>query len=170
MQKHKIGEIKTITSGNLIFVESRLNIGEEQAVPLIHQTHKMVNKNYGDIPFQIFDCPPGTSCPVVASAKNVDYVVLVTEPTPFGLNDLKLAVETMQSLGKQIGVVINRYGIGNTDVENYCAHEKIPVLAQIPFSREIAEHYSTGELVYEQIDWFRLHLQKIIDFIQEKVK
>ncbi len=170
MQAHRMGETKTIVNKNLTFIESRLDVGEEQAVPIIHQTHQLVDNEYNEIEIQIFDCPPGNACPVVAAAKNADFVILVTEPTPFGLNDLKLAVETMQSLGKQIGVVINRYGIGNTDVENYCAHEKIPVLAQIPFSREIAEHYSTGELVYEQIDWFRLHLQKIIDFIQEKVK
>ncbi len=170
MQANKMGETKTIVNKNLTFIESRLDIGEEQAVPIIHQTHQLVDTEHNEIAIQIFDCPPGNACPVVAAAKNADFVILVTEPTPFGLNDLKLAVETMQSLGKQIGVVINRYGIGNNDVENYCEQEKIPVLAQIPFSRQIAEHYSKGELVYEQIESFGLYLQKIAEFIQEKVK
>jgi len=170
MQKYKMGEIKTIINENITFLESRLDIGEEQAVPLIHQTHQLVEKEYNDISVQIFDCPPGNSCPVIAAVKNADFVILVTEPTPFGLNDLKLAVQTMQSLEKKIGVVINRFGIGNADVENYCRLEKIPVLAQIPFSKQIAEHYSKGELVYKQIDSFEIYLQKIISFIQDKLK
>jgi len=170
MQKHKMGEIKTIISGNLTFIESRLNIGEEQAVPLIHQTHELAEKTHGNIPLQIFDCPPGTSCPVVASTRNVDFVVLVTEPTPFGLNDLKLAVETMKEIHKPVGVVINRYGIGNNEVEMYCQEAGIPVLAKIPYDRRIAELYSNGQLVYDKIEDMQTSLDNIIKAIQNVVR
>jgi len=166
MKKHKIGELKTIVAGNLTFVESRLNVGEEQATPLIHQTNEWVDKTYGDISVQLFDCPPGTSCPVVAATKNADFVVLVTEPTPFGLNDLKLAVETMREIKKPVGVVINRYGIGNSDVEEYCRQSQIPVLAIIPFDRKIAEYYSNGQLIYNQLDQLPGSLDEIFNTIQ----
>jgi len=119
MKKHKMGETKTIISGKLTCIESCLKIGEEQAVPLIYKTHELVEQKYNDFPVQIFDCPPGTSCPVVAATKNADFVVLVTEPTPFGLNDLRLAVDTIREIRKPLGVVINRNGIGNNEVDNY---------------------------------------------------
>jgi len=169
MQKHKMGEMKTMLNGNLTFIESRLEVGEEQAVPLIHQTHEHFDKNYGHIALQIFDCPPGTSCPVIAATKNADFIILVTEPTPFGLNDLRLAVETMQKLEKPLGVVINRAGIGNDDVEKYCEREQLPVLAKIPFSREIAGHYSKGELVYDKEEDMATALAQIVSFIEKSV-
>ncbi len=170
MVKHKMGEIKTKVSKQLTCIESRLNIGEEQAVPLIHQTHEFVNKNFTDFPVQIFDCPPGTSCPVVAATKNADYVVLVTEPTPFGLNDLKLAVETMRAINKPVGVVINRYGIGNDEVETYCKESDIAVLAKIPYDRKIAELYSNGQLAYNKVDQISDSLDKIFNAIRNAVK
>jgi len=169
MQKQKIGEIKRISNGNLLFIESRLKVGEEQAVPLIYQTHDLVDKNYNDIQIQIFDCPPGTSCPVVAATKNTDFVVLITEPTPFGLNDLKLAVETMRKLEKPIGVVINRYDIGNSDVESYCKQQKIPILTKIPFDLQIAGYYSRGTLVYDKVDQMANSLQQIINYIEKTI-
>jgi MinD superfamily P-loop ATPase len=168
MQKNKMGEIKKITKGNLTFIESRLEVGEEQAVPLIHQTHDLIDKTLQNISIQIFDCPPGTSCPVVAASKNADYVILVTEPTPFGLNDLKLAVETMRGMEKPMGVVINRYGLGNDEVEKYCADENIQLLAKIPFDKRIATHYSKGELVYDLVDELRNSLDQIIQKIQKE--
>ena len=169
MQKQKIGEIKRISNGNLLFIESRLKVGEEQAVPLIYQTHDLVDKNYNDIQIQIFDCPPGTSCPVVAATKNTDFVVLITEPTPFGLNDLQLAVETMRKLEKPIGVVINRYDIGNSDVESYCKQQKIPILTKIPFDLQIAGYYSRGTLVYDKVDQMANSLQQIISYIEKTI-
>jgi len=168
MQKHKMGETKIYSSGSLQFIESRLEIGEEQAVPLIHKTHELVNKNYGEIPIQLFDCPPGTSCPVIAATKDTDFVILVTEPTPFGLNDLKLAVETIRDIKKDFGVVINRYGIGNDEVESYCAKEQIPILARIPFDRQIAELYSKGDLVYSKVESMATSLNQIVDAVIRK--
>ena len=166
MQAFKMGETRTMSKGRLTFIESRLEIGEEQAVPLIRKTHTMVDERFHDIPFQIFDCPPGTSCPVAAATRHADLVILVTEPTPFGLNDLKLAVETMQDLGKPVGVVINRDGIGNSEVEDFCKREQLPVLAKIPFDREIARRYSKGELVYTEVNSVISALDQIMKFVQ----
>jgi MinD superfamily P-loop ATPase len=169
MRQHKMGEIKTISSGNLTFIESRLLVGEEQAVPLINQTHSVVLENFDHIPLKIYDCPPGTSCPMVASVKRADFIVLVTEPTPFGLNDLKLAVETVAGLEKPFGVVINRDGIGNNEVEMYCSENSVPVLARIPFDQKIAALYSKGQLVYGNIDSIEKALDQIMNYIENTV-
>lgn len=168
MKPHKMGEISKINNGNLTFLESRLQVGEEQAVPLINQTHSLVNQSYRDVEVQIFDCPPGTTCPVIAATKHTDFVILVTEPTPFGLNDLKLAVETIQQLKKPMGVVINRYGIGDSSVEKYCEDAGIPIIVRIPFSRQIAGLYSTGTLVFDQVEGFDTQMKDILHFIQKK--
>jgi MinD superfamily P-loop ATPase len=161
----KMGELKHFRGDNLHFVESRLDIGEEQAVPLIKQTHQYINKLFTDDFLKIYDSPPGTSCPVIESTKDADYVILVTEPTPFGLHDLKLAVETMKELKKDFGVVINRFGIGNDDVLKYCEDEQIQVLAKIPNDRRIAELYSEGKLIYKEFPEVKTELVKVKSFI-----
>ena len=120
MIKKRIGELSYSKKDKLHFIESRLDIGEEQAVPLISQTHKYVEANFSDDVLQIFDSPPGTSCPVIEAVKNVDFVILITEPTPMGLHDLVMAVETMRELKKDFCIVINRWGIGDNNVVNYC--------------------------------------------------
>ncbi|MFO7617295.1 MAG: ATP-binding protein [Bacteroidales bacterium] len=162
MRKQKIGTISTWNNKNFILIESRLEIGEEQAVPLIRLAQQHLRDRYDKIPVHIYDCPPGTSCPVVASVKEADYVILVTEPTPFGLNDLRLAVETMRKLEKPFGVVINRHGIGDASVETYCNREGIRVLTRISFDRDIARHYSRGELIYDKIGHFTDALMEIM--------
>ncbi|MEA3475074.1 MAG: ATP-binding protein [Candidatus Cloacimonadota bacterium] len=142
----EMGEIHwgIITSNNFYFVEGKLKIGEVMAVPMIKQTKNFSIEKFGENSYFIFDSPPGTSCPVIEATKDSDFVVLVTESTPFGLYDLKLAVETMQKLRKKFGVVINKAGIGNQEVYHYCKDEKIPILGEIPYSRGIAELYSQG--------------------------
>ncbi|HOI87862.1 MAG TPA: hypothetical protein PLV51_08385, partial [Lentimicrobium sp.] len=115
----------------------------------------------------LFDSPPGTSCPVMETVRDADFVLLVTEPTPFGLHDLSLAVDTVRVFEKTIGVVINRYGTGNDDVAEYCRREQIPVLARIPDSRRIAELYSAGKLIYKEIPEIRNILEGILDAITE---
>jgi len=165
MIKKKMGELKEFKKDNLSFVESHLVIGEEQAVPLIHQTLKYVDEKFDNDFIKIFDSPPGTSCPVIEATKNADFVLLVTEPTPFGLHDLKLAINTMYELKKNFGVIINRNGVGNNDVEFYCKHENIPVIAKVPDSRKIAELYSSGHLLYSEIEEVKVELKKIEEFI-----
>jgi MinD superfamily P-loop ATPase len=103
----------------------------------------------------IIDAPPGTSCPVITSIKGTDFVLLVTEPTPFGLHDLRLAVEAVKLLGIPCGLVINRSDIGDDRVKNFAAAENIPVLLEIPFSREIAETYSRGSPLVEALPEWR---------------
>ena len=170
MIPQKMGELKHFKNGNLEFVESRLEIGQEQAVPLISQTKEYVEKSIPNLTVKIFDSPPGTSCPVIEATKNSDFVILVTEPTPFGLHDLKLAVETMRELKMKFGVVLNRYGIGNDDVIDYCRKENIDLLAKIPNERRIAELYSRGELLFNQIPEVKEELENIMSFIFEMEK
>ncbi len=167
MQPVKMGRMSWLSAGNLSFVESRLDIGQEQAVPLIKQTLAFVDERHAAVPIRIYDCPPGTSCPVIEATREADFVVLVTEPTPFGLNDLKLAVETMRHLDKKFGVVVNRQGLGDDRVEAYCAAEGIPLLARIPNDRRIAESYARGQRIYEHFPVVRRQLAAIMDAIKE---
>jgi len=162
----KMGKLRHFKKDNLNFVESRLDIGEEQAVPLISQTQKYIDEHFADDVIRIYDSPPGTSCPVIEATKDSDFVILVTEPTPFGLHDLKLAIDTMIELKKNFGVVVNRYGIGNEDVITYCEDENIPVLAKIPNKRRIAELYSSGKLIYREVAEVQHELDKIITYIE----
>jgi len=165
MISQRMGLLKQFENKNISFIESRLDIGQEQAVPLIAQTNDYIDKTFNKNTVKIFDAPPGTSCPVIEATKDVDFVILVTEPTPFGLHDLKLAVETMKELKKDFGVVINRYGIGNNDVVDYCEGDNIPILAKIPNSRKVAELYSKGELVYTKVPEVKQELQNIKNYI-----
>ncbi len=170
MVRKKMGELAHYEKNNLSFIESRLVIGEEQAVPLIAQTQKYIDDNFQNNIIKLFDSPPGTSCPVIEATKDADVVILVTEPTPFGLHDLKLAVETMRELDKKTGVVVNRYGIGNDDVIDYCNSEKIPLLAKIPNSRRIAEIYSSGNLIYKELPEVKQQLENIKIFIINEIE
>ncbi len=167
MIPEKMGELREFQADRLSFVESKLDIGQEQAVPLIAQTLRYVDDEYSEVDLKIFDSPPGTSCPVIEATKNADLVILVTEPTPFGLHDLKLAVETMRELKKAFVIVVNRHGIGNNDVIDYCNAENIPVIAKIPNSKKIAEIYSRGHLLYEDVPEFKAELDRVVDFITD---
>jgi len=164
-----IGVLQQFTAGNLFFIESKLNIGEEMAVPLIAQTINFLDEEYDKNILRIFDAPPGTSCPVLETLKNSDFVFLVTEPTPFGLNDLKLAVETARKLNKKFAVIINRHGVGNEEVEKYCEAEKIAIAAKIPNRRKIAELYTSGELLYDKVPEFKEQIEVLEIFIKSNI-
>ncbi len=165
MENQLIGKLSHFRRGNLDFIDSRLDIGREQAVPLIKQTLEYIDSTFSDDSIIIMDTPPGTSCPVIESTKKADIVVLVTEPTPFGLHDLKLSVGAMRKLGRRIVVVINRYGIGNSDTEEYCLEENIPIIARFGNDREVAELYSRGELIYDKKAEFKWELGKIAEHL-----
>jgi MinD superfamily P-loop ATPase len=131
-------------------VHGKLNLGEPMAPPLIRKVKAQID---GD-KIAIIDVPPGTSCPVIESIYGSDYCLLVTEPTPFGLYDLKLAVEVLRKLEIPFGIIINMEGIGDKRVEEYCRNEKLPILMKIPWNREIAELYSKGvPFVAEMPEW-----------------
>ncbi len=167
MKPKKMGELRHHKLGRLEFIESKLIIGEEQAVPLIKQTLDYVDENFPEKTIKIYDAPPGTSCPVIEATKDADLILLVTEPTPFGLHDLGLAVETMKELKKNFGVVINRFGIGDINVEKFCEENNIPIVAKIPNMRRIAELYSNGKLLYTEIPEVKVQLENIITFISK---
>jgi MinD superfamily P-loop ATPase len=169
MVSQRMGELKHYANNNINFIESRLDIGQEQAVPLIGQTIDYIETKYPENILKIYDAPPGTSCPVIEATKDADFIIMVTEPTPFGLHDLKLAVETVKELQKPFAVVINRYGLGDDKVLDYCKENKIPIIAEIPNQRVIAELYSRGELIYKQVPEFKDELFSIGDFIKNKV-
>ena len=167
MIPQKTGELRHFENHKMVFIESRLDIGQEQATELIAQTISYVDEQFPDAAVKIYDAPPGTSCPVIEATRNADFVILVTEPTPFGLHDLKLAVETMNKLGKKHGVVINRHGIGNEEVVQYCTKEEVPVLASIANDRRIAELYSNGKLIYPEISAVEVQLTRIWEYIKK---
>ncbi len=148
---HRIGVVETLRSGSITLIRGRLDVGAAMAPPLIRKVKLMASP---ELPC-IIDCPPGTSCPVIAAMKGSDRVLLVTEPTPFGLNDLKLAVETVKELGIPFGVVLNRSGSGDGRVQEFCSSRNIPLLVEIPDDRRYAEAYSRGELLVDSFPGLR---------------
>jgi len=140
-----LGEISTGTAGDLAFTQGLLRVGETLVPPLI----EAVKGVPGDEPWVIMDAPPGTTCPVVETLRGADFVLLVTEPTPFGQHDLALALDLTRKLGIPCGVVINRAGTLQSPVDDYCAEENVEILARIPFRREVAEVCAEGGLAIE---------------------
>jgi len=138
-----IGAVESGKSGAILFGQGRLKVGISITPPIV----RAVKRTRKEGAVVILDSAPGTACPVVAAVRDVDYVILVTEPTPFGLNDLRLAVELMRELGRPFGVVINRAGIGNDEVKKYCEAGNIALLAELPDDRRVAEAYSRGKMM-----------------------
>jgi MinD superfamily P-loop ATPase len=141
----RIGIIEFGATNNLQFIHGKLDIGQAMPSPLIRTAKKHINSTRT----VLIDVPPGTSCPVVEAVKGSDFCFLVTEPTPFGLNDLRLAVETLKKLNIPFGVIINRADVGDKKVHNYCDKENIPILMTIPMDKNIAVAYSKGETIIE---------------------
>ena len=152
-------------NGDQTFAQGKLNIGEPVAVPVIKELKEYLRT---DIPV-IIDCSPGASCTVVQSLEGCDFCLLVTEPTPFGLHDLKIAVSLVKKLGFPFGIVINKALENNSLVEDYCKEEGIKILLKIPYSKEIAESYSGGSLpVQSNKDWAE-RFTELYDRIKERV-
>jgi len=163
----EMGIFESGSRNGLEFGHARLFVGQVMAVPLIERVKADVEPDK----LNIIDAPPGTSCPVISSVKNTDFVILVTEPTPFGLNDLRLAVGMVKILNIPHGIIINRSDLGDRKVEEYANEENIPILMEIPFSRQIAETYSQGKLLVEELpDWREkfIHLyEEIKDYVRK---
>jgi len=162
----EMGKLETGQAGAIQFVQGLLNIGEVMSPPLI----KEVKAAAPDVDLVIIDAPPGTSCPVIESVKDSDFVLLVTEPTPFGLNDLKLAVEMVRALKLPFGVVINRADVGDRQTQSYCQSNRIEILAEIPDDRKIAEAYSRGEMICDALSDYTPLLTGLLKKITEKVQ
>jgi len=153
----RIGIVQTAQADNITLVQGRLDVCIAMAPPLIRAVKAQMQTG---VP-AILDAPPGTSCPVIAAIRGADLVVLVTEPTPFGLHDLELAVDMVRELCLPFGVVINRVGIGDDRVHVFCSKENIPMLLEIPDDRRIAEAYSRGELAVEALPEYRLTFENL---------
>jgi MinD superfamily P-loop ATPase len=159
----RIGVIEFSRAGQITLLEGRLDVGVAMAPPLI----RAVKARITDGVMAILDAPPGTSCPVIATLRGADVVVLVTEPTPFGLHDLKLAVEMVQELEIPFGVVINRVGVGDDRVHAFCRSLGIPLLLEVPDDRRIAEAYSRGELIWDALPEYRERFTALWDKVKE---
>jgi MinD superfamily P-loop ATPase len=149
-------------NGKPSLIEARMDIGVMSPVPVIKEAIKQINDMTGIV---ILDSPPGTSCPFIQTVAHADYVILVTEPTPFGLSDLQQSVETLRKINKPFGVIINRAGIGNNAVYDWLQEKNILLLMEIPFKKEIAEIYSIGELVSETDIIFAKQLNNVVEKI-----
>ena len=149
----EIGSIELGNSGGVDFVGGKLKLGSVRTPALMKEVKKHTRKDC----LAIIDVPPGTSCPVVEAVRDADFVLLVAEPTPFGLNDLKLAVSLVRHLNLPFAVVINRCDIGNEDLEGYCKAECIDILARLPEDRRVAEVYSSGKMIVDELPEYRNH-------------
>ena len=166
---HVMGRLETGQAGPIAFGHGILDVGEAMAVPIIRQlkARHITNARHDAI---ILDASPGTSCPVVETMRGADYVLLVTEPTPFGLHDLRLTVQVARDeLGLPVGVVVNRDGVGDAGLDKYCTTEGIPILMRIPLDRRIAEAISAGETLVKALPEYRPRFRQLYERIAQEV-
>ena len=157
---NKIGQLEGgLSSEGIKFGHGILDIGEPMAVPVIRTLKKWQGLNEEEI--VIIDSPPGTSCPVVESLRGTDYTILVTEPTPFGLHDLRQAYGVTRELGIPAGVIINRDGIGDSGVEQYCKEEGLDILMRIPIERKIGQGIARGKTLLEINPEYEIPFQQL---------
>lgn len=166
-ERQKIGTLNFGAAGNVALVYGELEVSKPLAVPVI----KAVKGQIKDVENVILDSPPGTSCPFVETVSGSDFCLLVTEPTPFGLHDLKIAVEVLRKVAVPFGVVVNRSGIGDRKLYDYCREENIRILLEIPYDRRIAELYSKGvPFSLEMSDWiekFQMMYNEIVRLVKK---
>ena len=161
-----IGSISKGRCGQIDYIQGRLDIGNAMSPPLIRAVKQAAREDR----LTIIDCPPGTSCPMIVAVRDADFVLLVTEPTPFGLHDLQLAVETVRQLGRSFAVAINRADAGDDRVERYCAEEGIEILLRIPENRAAAEACSRGETIISVLPGIKEELRRLLRQIESKVE
>jgi MinD superfamily P-loop ATPase len=159
----ELGVIEIGHRDGMEFIYGRLRIGEAMSPPLIRKVREYTRPEM----LTIIDAPPGTSCPVIASMKGADFVLLVTEPTPFGLHDLKLAAGAVEILGIPCGLIINRSDMGDDRVREYAESAGMPILMEIPFDRKIAESYSKGEMLVEAMPEWKQKFKDLFHRIEE---
>ena len=160
-----IGKIHQSKVNGIDLVYGELSIGEPIATALIHS----VKEHIAPEQINILDAPPGTACPVIETMKESDFLILVTEPTPFGLHDLSMAVEVVRGLNIPFGVIINRAGIGDDGVQEYCKNEKIPIILEISFDRYIAELYSKGIPFAQEMPEWRQRFRDLYSHVERLI-
>lgn len=164
-EPRRIGRVMKGSAGAIELVYGEINVGEPLAVPIIAAVKKHIHMD-GTV---ILDAPPGTACPFVETIQGSDFCLLVTEPTPFGLHDLEIAVEVVKELGVSIGVIVNFAGIGDRGVYDFCEARGIPIMMEIPFDREIAELYSKGIPFIEAMPKWRRRFMDLAKRIRREV-
>jgi len=162
----RTGQLQQGMAGDVRCFQGLLDVGEAMSPPVITAVKEAVDTN---VELTLIDCPPGTSCPVIESVRGADYVLLVTEPTPFGLHDLKLAVEMVRVLRLPFGVVINRADAGDDRTRAYCKEEGIAILAEIPDDREVAQAYSRGEMACEALPAYLVRYRDLLKELEMRV-
>ncbi len=165
-EPRQIGKVIKGEAGDIDLIYGEINVGEALAVPVI----AAVKDHMDEKRMVILDSAPGSACPLVETVHGVDFCLLVTEPTPFGLHDLKVAIEVVQILDIPMGVIVNFAGIGNRGVYDFCEKQSIPILMEIPFDRRIAELYSRGVPFVEAMPEWRQKFIDLVDKIQEEVE
>jgi len=165
-KQKEIGFADFGTANGVKFRQGRLKIGDIHTPSLI----KRVKSNSVDEGVVIIDVPPGTSCPVIEAVKGVDFVLLVTEPTPFGLNDLKLAVGMVRELKIPFAVVINQSDLGDDQVQQYCDGENIQIILEIPNDRRIAEAYSVGKMIIDVLPEYKKDFTGLYESVSQRLK
>jgi MinD superfamily P-loop ATPase len=161
----ELGVLEKGWSGPVEFIHARLRVGEAMSPPLINAVKGYIDSQK----IAIIDAPPGTSCPVITALKGSDFALLVTEPTPFGLNDLKLAVGAVRVLEIPLGIIINRSDVGDDQVVTYAKEEGIPILMEIPNDRKIAEAYSRGIMMVDVDPDLKVRFQGVYKRIAEGI-
>ena len=165
-EPHRIGTLKRGSTGDIEVVYGELDVQKPMAVPIITEVKRHINKDK-DV---ILDSPPGTSCPVIQTVKDSDFCVLVTEPTPFGLHDLTIIVQVLETMNIPFGVVVNRAGEGDRNVYEFCREKNIPVLLEIPYDKRIAELYSQGTPFSREMPEWKEKFQNLFKTVKELAK
>ena len=165
----RLGQIECGRAGEVQFARGVLDVGQAMATPVIRRLKQQAIPSGARQDLVLLDAPPGNACPVVEALRGSDLALLVTEPTPFGLHDLEIAVEITRQLGLPVGVVVNRDGVGDGGVDDYCAHEGLPILLRIPLDRRIAEAYSDGELWVDALPEYREAVRRLYCEVQARI-
>lgn len=161
----EVGQVATkMTNDGEYLVEGRIKVGTMSAIPAIKETVAHATSQY-PADYYLLDSPPGTSCPFIQTTAKSDMVILVTEPTPFGLSDLRQAMDTLDSMDKPYRVVINRSDLGDDAMENYLKKRGVEVISRIPFSKEIASCYASGRLVVDELPAFKVYFEQLLEKI-----
>jgi MinD superfamily P-loop ATPase len=167
-----LGEIVSGTADKAGFIMGRLRVGEAMSPPLIRKVVEIAEEQTrasAETPDVLFDAPPGVSCPAVNAVMESDVMVLVTEPTPFGVFDLRLAHQAFTPIGKPMGVVVNRAGLGNDEVYRFCRSVNLPIFAEIPYDRAIAEAYANGIIVSRSTNKMKTLFKTLAETIRDQV-
>ena len=164
-QGKPIGTVTFSKAHSLSFIQGRLNIGRAMSPPLIRAVKGKIKNDV----LNIIDCPPGSSCPVITAVNGADYIILVTEASPFGLNDLKISVDTIKELNIPFGIIINRAKNNYKKVNEYCADNNIQILLEIPENIKAAQSYSMGKSIIDAMPYLKSELRNMLVYIKRTV-